>query len=115
ARTGQRRAHRLPRAAGGGRAGDMPGSTRKDPQADRLAAIRLRYCINSHLDTQGLTTPPDIARAVGLPAAEAVWLLNHRQWRAGNMAALRVVADRLGLEVPLEDLDLLGAGEGRVA
>jgi hypothetical protein len=37
---------------------------------------------------QGLTTPPDIARAVGLPAAEAVRLLTRRQWRAGDVAAL---------------------------
>jgi hypothetical protein len=37
---------------------------------------------------QGLTAPPDIARAVGLPAAEAVRLLTCRQWRAGDVAAL---------------------------
>ena len=46
----------------------------RDPrkQADRLIAIRLSYSINTHLDDQGITTPSDIARAVGLPAAEAV-------------------------------------------
>jgi hypothetical protein len=37
---------------------------------------------------QGLTAPPDIARAVGLPAAEAVRLLTRRQWRAGDVAVL---------------------------
>jgi hypothetical protein len=45
-------------------------------QLDRLAALRLRYTINAHLDDQGITAPSDIARAVGLPAAEAVRLLN---------------------------------------
>ena len=37
------------------------GTTPKAPQAERLAAIRLRYCINTHLDDQGLTAAPDIA------------------------------------------------------
>jgi hypothetical protein len=43
-------------------------------QAERLLAIRLRICINTHLDAQGLTAPPDIARAVGLPPVDAVRL-----------------------------------------
>jgi hypothetical protein len=38
---------------------------------ERLCAIRLRYCINTHLDEQGITAAPDIVRAVGLPPAEA--------------------------------------------
>jgi hypothetical protein len=86
----------------------------RDPrkQADRLIAIRLRYSINTHLDDQGITTPSDIARAVGLPAAEAVRLLNRRQWRDGDVAALRVVADRLGLNVDLEGLDPAAGKEG---
>jgi hypothetical protein len=85
----------------------------RDPrkQADRLIAIRLRYSINTHLDDQGITTPSDIARAVGLPAAEAVRLLTRRQWRDGDIAALRMVADRLGLKVDLERLDS-ATGEG---
>ncbi|MFL5337091.1 MAG: hypothetical protein ACJ8H8_28920 [Geminicoccaceae bacterium] len=74
-------------------------------QGERLIAIRLRYTTNVHLDDLGLTAPPDIARAVGLPAAEAVRLLNRRQWREGDVAALRAVATRLGLNVPLEDLE----------
>ena len=36
-------------------------------QADRLAAIRLRYTIKTHLDDQGISTPADIARVAGLP------------------------------------------------
>ena len=44
----------------------MPGTTKKAHQAERLLAIRLRYCINTHLDEQGLTAAPDIARAVDL-------------------------------------------------
>ena len=44
-------------------------------QAERLAAIRLRYAINTHLEDRGATGPTAIGAAVGLPAAEAVSLL----------------------------------------
>ncbi len=40
-------------------------------RAEGLAAIRLRYRINTHLDEQGIATPADLAQATGLPAAEA--------------------------------------------
>ena len=78
----------------------------RDPrkQADRLIAIRLRYTINTHLDDQGITVPSDIAQAVGMPAAEAVRLLQRRQWREGDVAALQKIADRLGLKVDLAGL-----------
>jgi hypothetical protein len=33
-----------------------------------------------------------------------VRLLTHRQWREGDVAALQAVAERLGLDVPLEGL-----------
>jgi len=90
----------------------MPGTTKGQQQAERLAAIRLRYTINTHLDDRGLATPAQIGAAAGLPAAEAVRLLTRRQWRAGDVAALRAVAARLGLEVHLpEDLGP-SAGEG---
>jgi hypothetical protein len=57
---------------------------------------------------------PDIARAVGLPAAEAVRLLTWRQWREGDVAALRAVVERLGLNVDLDGLDP-AAGKGRTS
>ena len=75
-------------------------------QAERLAAIRLRYTINTHLEDRGVTTPAAIGAAVGLPAAEAVSLLTRRQWRAGDVAALRAAASRLGLEVALPELGI---------
>ncbi len=84
-------------------------------RAEGLAVIRLRYRINTHLDEQGIATPADLAKAIGLPAAEAAeaaGLLRRKQWREGDLAALRAVADRLGLEVPLEGLDP-AAGKGR--
>ena len=86
----------------------------RDPrkQADRLIAIRLRYSINTHLDDQGITTPSDIARAVGMPSAEAVRLLTRRQWRDDDIAALRMVADRLGLKVDLEGFGSATGEEG---
>jgi hypothetical protein len=49
----------------------MPGATRKAHQADRLLAIRLRTCSNTHLKDRSLTTPAAIGAAVGLPAAAA--------------------------------------------
>ena len=97
----------------------MPDHEKRLEQARRraegLAAIRLRYCINTHLDEQGITTPAGLAQATGLPAAEAAeaaGLLRRKQWREGDLAALRAVADRLGLAVPLEGLDL-ATGKGR--
>ena len=82
----------------------MPGNAKREHQAERLITVRLRYAINTHLDDQGITAPPDIAQAVGLPAAEAVRLLQRRQWREGDVAALQEVADRLGLKVELAGL-----------
>jgi hypothetical protein len=58
------------------------------------------------------TTPAGLAQATGLPAAEAAGLLRRKQWREGDLAALRAVADRLGLAVRLESLDP-GAGKDK--
>ena len=82
----------------------MPGSVKREHQAERLQAIRLRYAINTHLENQGIHTPAAIGTAIGLPVAEAVRLLARRQWREGDVAALQAVAERLGLDVPLEGL-----------
>ncbi len=86
----------------------MPDHEKRAEQARRraegLAAIRLRYCINTHLDEQGIATPAGLAQATGLSAPEAAGLLRRKQWREGDLAALRAVADRLGLAVPLEGL-----------
>jgi hypothetical protein len=92
----------------------MPGTSRKEHQAAWLQAIRLRYCINTHLEDQGIATPAQIATATGLPAVEVVRLLTRRQWREGDVEALQAVTSRLGLEVPLEGLDP-AAGKGRGA
>ncbi len=93
----------------------MPDHQKRAEQARRraegLAAIRLRYCINTHLDDQGIAAPADLAPATGLPAAEAAGLLRRKQWREGDVAALRAVADRLGLAVPLEGLDPATGGK----
>ena len=67
-------------------------------QAERLAAICLRYTINTHLEDRGVTRPAAIGAAAGL--------LTRRQWRAGDVAALRAVAARLGLEGALPELGL---------
>ena len=92
--------------SGQGRAGDMPGSVKREHQAERLQAIRLRYSINIHLEGQGISTPVAIGAATGLPADEAIRLLSRRQWREGDVEALKAVAGRLGLEVPLDGLGL---------
>jgi hypothetical protein len=90
----------------------MPETTKQDHQVERLQAIRLRYSINTHLEDCGITTPASIGAATGLPASEAVRLLIRRQWREGDVAMLKAIADRLGLEVPLEGLGL-SMREGR--
>jgi hypothetical protein len=66
-------------------------------RAERLVAIRLRIAINIHLDDRGVTQPAEVGAAVGLPTTEAVRLLNRRQYREGDIEALRRVADHLGL------------------
>jgi hypothetical protein len=81
-------------------------------QAERLAAIRLRYTINSHLEDRGVTTPAAIGAAVGLPAAEAVSLLTRRQWRAGDVATLQAISARLGLKIALPELSLAASRAG---
>ena len=81
----------------------------RDPtrRAERLMAIRLRYRINTYLEDMGVTTPVAIGAAVGMPAAEAAGLLTSRQWRAGDVATLQAVAERLGLNVVPPDTCLL--------
>ena len=81
----------------------------RDPtrQAERLMAIRLRYTINTYLEDQGITAPTAIGAVAGLPVAEAVGLLPRKQWRAGDVAALQALADRLGLQVVPPDASLL--------
>ena len=82
-------------------------------QAEQLQAIRLSCTINTHLEDCDITMPASIGAATGLPAAEAARLLTRRQWREGDVAALMAIADRLGLDVPLEGLGpLMREGRG---
>ena len=78
----------------------------------RWPGTRMAPISSTFLDDQGITVPADIAQAVGLPAAEAVRLLTRRQWRDGDVAALRTVADRLRLKVDLEGFGLATGEEG---
>jgi hypothetical protein len=57
-------------------------------------------------EDQGITTLTAVGATTGLPAAEVVRLVTRRQWREGDVAALKAIADQLGLDVPLERLDL---------
>jgi hypothetical protein len=81
----------------------------RDPnrQAERLLTIRLRYTINTHLQDRGVTNPAAIGAVMGLPAAEATGLLTRRQWRAGDVAALQAVAERLGLQIVPPEIGLM--------
>ena len=58
--------------------------------------------IGQELDNRGITTAVGIGEALGMPAPEAVKLLNGRQWREGNVTALQAAAARLGLSVRTE-------------
>lgn len=89
---------------------DQPPSTkpkltpeeRRARQADRLATIRLRMLIGRELEERGVTTPDAIGEALGMDAKDAHGLLNRRQWREGDVAALQAAAVRLGLSVRTE-------------
>jgi hypothetical protein len=72
---------------------------RRRRTADQLRTIRLRLAIGRELDDLGITTPTEIGAAVGMPAAEAISLLNRQQWREGDVTLLEVVAARLGVQV----------------
>ncbi|MDO9713045.1 hypothetical protein [Paracraurococcus lichenis] len=56
--------------------------------------------IERALEERGITTPVAIGEALGMPAQEAVKLLNRRQWREGDIALLQDAAVRLGIVVP---------------
>ena len=89
---------------------DQPPSTkpkltpeeRRARQADRLTTIRLRMLIGRELEERGVTTPDAIGEALGMDAKDAHGLLNRRQWREGDVAALQAAAVRLGLSVRTE-------------
>lgn len=68
----------------------------------------------SHLEDQGLIKPAAIGAAARLSAAEAVTLLIRWQFRAGNVAGLQTMAERLGLDVVPPDTNLyLGRAQAR--
>lgn len=73
------------------------GEALQDRRDEHLAAIGLRFAINSELDTQGSTALADLAAAVGLPEIEVRELLQRHLWREGDVAVLRRLAERLGL------------------
>jgi hypothetical protein len=73
---------------------------RQARQADRLTTIRLRMAIGRELDERGITKPADIGEALGMPAADAVKLMNRHQWREGDVALLQTAAARLGVQAP---------------
>ncbi|MFC7478557.1 hypothetical protein ACFQS7_29840 [Dankookia sp. GCM10030260] len=66
----------------------------------------MRYSINTHLEDQGLATPVATGATTGLQGTEVVRLLTHRQWREGDVAALKAIAERHGFAVHLDGLDL---------
>jgi len=71
---------------------------RRARQADRLTMIRLRMLIGRELEDRGITTPANIGKALGMPAAEATKLLTRRQPREGDVALLEAAAARLELQ-----------------
>lgn len=73
------------------------GKTLLDRRDERLAAIGLRFAINSALDTMGSTALADLAASAGLPTAEVRKLLQRHIWREGDVATLRRLAEQLGL------------------
>jgi hypothetical protein len=75
----------------------LTAAEQRQRQEDRITTIRLRMAIGQELDDRGITTPAAIGEALGMPAKDAQGLLNRRQWREGDVAALQAAAARLGL------------------
>lgn len=69
-------------------------------EADRLMSIYLRMAISRKLDEQGITDPHAIASAFGMPVLEANKLLMRVHWREGDVALLKALAARLGVQMP---------------
>ena len=65
-----------------------------------MPTIRLRMLIGRELEDCGFATPATIGEALGMPPAEAVKLLQGRQWREDGVALLQAAAVRLGIQVP---------------
>ncbi len=80
----------------------LTAAEQRQRREDRLICIRLRILIGQELDAWDMTDPAAIGETLGLPAREAVKLLNHRQWREGDVVALQAAAARLGLSVRTE-------------
>lgn len=78
----------------------ISSAERRQRDADRLQAIRLRMLVGEALRDRGITNPASVRAALGMPAAEATKLLNPKQWRAGDVTLLEDAATRLGLRVP---------------
>ena len=66
----------------------LTAAEQRQRREDRIARIRLRMAIG---------------QALGMEAEAAHGLLNRRQWREGDGAALQAVASQLGLQVSLSD------------
>ncbi len=80
----------------------LSAEERRARQAERLKCIRLRMAIGRELEERGITDPRAIGKALGMLTLEATRLLNRRQWREGDVAALEAAAARLGLSVRTE-------------
>jgi hypothetical protein len=75
----------------------ISSAKQRQRREDRIACIRLRMAVGYELSARGVTTPAEMAEALGMPAAEAQGLLTRRQWREGEVARLQAAAARLGL------------------
>jgi hypothetical protein len=76
----------------------LTAAEQRQRREDRIACIQ-RLAIGQALDARGMTDPAAIGEALGMPAQEAVKLLNHRQWREGDVALLQAAAAQLGVHV----------------
>jgi hypothetical protein len=78
----------------------LTAAEQRQRREDRIACIRLRMAIGHELDERGITDPVAVGEALGMLTLDAARLLNRRQWREGDVAALQAAAARLGLQVP---------------
>ena len=81
----------------------MKGRRRWSPALFVCSQIRMATA-DMELEERGITTPAEIGAVLGMPAAEAVKLMNRHHWREGDVALLEAAVARLGCSCRAHDV-----------
>ena len=78
----------------------IPPGQRRAMDAERAKALRLRLLLDQALEGRGIKDPAEIGALAMLSPVDAEKLLIRRHWRAGDLALLEKMAERLGVQMP---------------